>query len=226
MCQSEHDAIIHAAVRCTSGYDVTGVRLCICARHCLIQKNGVGDLQKGEKYALFLMFMKSGFIYTCRYCNMDFIVLSTLAGVKLPCVVLPYDIGCQYSKSFMCHMEEFPDDMKIDLNTQVDIGIPGWHINRHGLDCKANFNLSFMDGIGQTCGEEVETTWAHTNVLGISVQKMGLGTCHETFNDYWNGWNFCKIVGFRGWLLFSLFSYPISDETQAYYFLNGSSTPG
>jgi hypothetical protein len=173
----------------------------------------------------FLMFMNSGFIYARRYCNMDFIVLSTLAGVKLPRVILPYDIGCQYLQNFTRRMEEFPDDMKIDPNTQIDIGIPGWHINGHGPDCKANFNLSFMDGIGQTCGEEVETTWAHTNVLSASVWEMGPGARHETLNDHWNGWNFRKIVGFRGWLL-SLFSYPISDGTQAHYFLNGSSAPG
>lgn len=165
-------------------------------------------------------------MYACRYCNMDFIVLSMLAGVKLPRVVLPYDIGCQYLKTFTRWMEEFPNNMKIDSNTQVDIGIPGWHINGHGLDCKANFNLSFMDGIGRTCGEEVETTWAHTNVLGASVREMGPGAHHETLNDHWNGWNFQKIVGFRGWLLFSLFSYPISDGTQARYFLNCSSMPG
>lgn len=104
-------------------------------------------------------------------------------------------------------MEEFPDDMKIDLNTQLDIAIPSWHINRYGLDYKANFNLSYMDGIGRTCGEEVETTWAHTNVLGASIREMCPGARHETLNDHWNGWNFWKIVCFCGWLSFLPFSY-------------------
>ncbi|KAF8498956.1 hypothetical protein F5888DRAFT_1612042, partial [Russula emetica] len=48
-CQSEHDALVQAAVRCTPGYSATGVGLCICPRHCLIRKNGAGDLQKGER---------------------------------------------------------------------------------------------------------------------------------------------------------------------------------
>ena len=48
-CQSEHDALVRAAVRCTPGYKVTGVILVLCPRHGLVQKNGVGDLQKGEK---------------------------------------------------------------------------------------------------------------------------------------------------------------------------------
>jgi hypothetical protein len=48
-CKSEHDAVVRAAVRCTPGYSVTGTGLCVCARHCLVRKNGAGDLQKGEK---------------------------------------------------------------------------------------------------------------------------------------------------------------------------------
>jgi hypothetical protein len=48
-CQSEHDALVRAAVRCTPGYKVTGTILVLCPRHGLVRKNGVGDLQKGEK---------------------------------------------------------------------------------------------------------------------------------------------------------------------------------
>ncbi|KAF8222619.1 hypothetical protein L208DRAFT_1321523, partial [Tricholoma matsutake] len=50
-CQSEHDALVRAAVRLTPGYKVTGVILVICPRHGLIQRNGVGNLQKGERYS-------------------------------------------------------------------------------------------------------------------------------------------------------------------------------
>jgi hypothetical protein len=48
-CQSEHDALVRAAVRSTPGYKATGVILVLCPRHGLVRKNGVGDLQKGEK---------------------------------------------------------------------------------------------------------------------------------------------------------------------------------
>ncbi|KAM6497206.1 hypothetical protein JOM56_007679 [Amanita muscaria] len=179
-CQSEHDAIVRAAVRCTPGYRVTGTGLCLCPRHGLVRKNGVGDLQKGEKY-----------------CNMDYIVLSALSGTTLPRVVISYDIGCQWSKNLRRRMEEYPDEMKLDPNMQIDIGIPGWHINGHGEKCKSNFCLSFMPGVGRTCGEDVETAWAQTNSLGTSVREMGPGARHETLNDQWCGMNFRKIVGFR-----------------------------
>ena len=48
-CQSEHDALVCAAVRSTPSYKVTGTILVICTHHGLVQLNGVGDLQKGEK---------------------------------------------------------------------------------------------------------------------------------------------------------------------------------
>jgi hypothetical protein len=44
--------------------------------------------------------------------------------------------------------------------------------------------------------EEVETSWAHTNSLGMSVCEVGPGAHHETLNDHWNAWNFHKIVRF------------------------------
>ena len=48
-CQSEHDALVCAAVHSTPGYKVIGTMLVLCPRHGLGCKNGVGDLQKGEK---------------------------------------------------------------------------------------------------------------------------------------------------------------------------------
>lgn len=128
---------------------------------------------------------------------MDYVIFSALIGVTLPRVVLSYDIMCQWSKNFRKRMETYPDNMKINPATTVDVAIPTWHINGHGDNCKNNFSLSYMPGAGRTCGEDVETTWAHTNALAPSVREMGPGARHETLNDHWNGWNFRKIVNFR-----------------------------
>jgi len=197
-CRSEHDAIVRAAVRGSSGYNVTGAGLVLCPRHCLVRKNGVADLQKGEKYvSCRYLFRKSWLTAISRYCNMDYIILSTLAGIQLPRVVISYDIGCQWSKHFRRRMQEFPDDMKLDPNMEIDVGVPSWHINGHGDNCRSDFYMGYMQGVGRTCGEEVETTWAQTNALGTSIREMGPGARHETLNDHWCGWNFRKIVGFR-----------------------------
>ena len=87
--------------------------------------------------------------------------------------------------------------MQIPETTQVEVAIPGWHINGHGDACRNKFNLSYMEGVGRTVGEDIETTWAGTNPLASSVREMGPAAWHNTLNDHWNGWNFCKIVGFR-----------------------------
>jgi hypothetical protein len=94
-------------------------------------------------------------------------------------------------------MAGFPDEMKLDAYMKIDVGIPSWHILGHGDKCKSDFCLSYMPGVGRTCGEEVETTWAQTNSLATSIREMGPGARHETLNDQWCGWNFRKIVGFR-----------------------------
>lgn len=93
-------------------------------------------------------------------------------------------------------MANFPEAMQIPDTTRVDVAIPGWHINGHGTKCRNNFNLSYMEGAGRTTGEDIETTWAGTNLLAPSIQEMGPAAQHDTLNDHWNGWNFHKIVGF------------------------------
>ncbi|KAM6497786.1 hypothetical protein JOM56_005734 [Amanita muscaria] len=179
-CQSEHDAIVRATVRSTPGYAVTGTIIVICPRHGLVRKNGAGDLQKGE-----------------RYCNVDFVVLMALIGIQLLRIVITYDIVCQWSRNFLHRMKEFPEHMWLKPGTQIDVGVPSWHINGHGADCRANYCLGYMDGVGRTCGEEIESSWSQTNALGTSTREMGPGARHETLNDQWGGYNFRKIVGFR-----------------------------
>ena len=197
-CESQHDALVRAATRSSPGYAVSGTVAVICSRHCLIRKNGAGDLQKGEKYVVLtlLVFSSADFV-PCRYCNVDFIIFAALIGVNLLRIILTYDIACQWSTNFRKRMEEFPEEMQITDTTQVDVAIPGWHINGHGKTCREKFNLSYMEGAGRTVGEDIETTWAGTNPLAPSVREMGPAARHDTLNDHWNGWNFRKIVGFR-----------------------------
>ena len=152
--------------------------------------------EKGKlKSILFMMLLTNHMI---RYCNMDYIILSALLGITLSWIILTYDIACQWSKNFKKRMiENFPEHMRISDQTMINTAIPSWHINGHGDSCRQNFCLGYMKGAGRTCGEEVEVSWSHTNPLGPSVREMGPAARHETLNDHWNGWNFCKIVGFR-----------------------------
>ncbi|KAJ7851560.1 hypothetical protein B0H13DRAFT_2360052 [Mycena leptocephala] len=44
-------ALNYANTKFSKGYSTTGVGMGVCARHEFVQANGVGDLQKGERYA-------------------------------------------------------------------------------------------------------------------------------------------------------------------------------
>ena len=129
---------------------------------------------------------------------MDFITLSAVIGIMLVWLVITYDIGCQWSKNLYTRMEEFPEHMRISEGVKVGVGVPSWHINGHRKKCQDDYNLGYMKGTGRTCGEEIETSWSHTNALGASVREMGPGAHHETLNDHWNGWNYRKVVGLSG----------------------------
>lgn len=43
-------AVDHANTKYSAGYATTGAGCCTCGRHEVVFGNGVGDLQKGEKY--------------------------------------------------------------------------------------------------------------------------------------------------------------------------------
>jgi len=131
-------------------------------------------------------------------------------GVALLHIVITYDIICQWSKNFRKHMQTYPENMWIPEMTQVEVAIPGWHINGHGKGCWANFNLNYMEGAGRMVSEDIKTTWAGTNQLAPSVQEMGPAARHDTLKDQWNGWNFQKIVGFHMAFLLAFNSSPYS----------------
>jgi hypothetical protein len=46
-------ALDHANTKFSRGYGSTGAGMGLCARHEFIQRNGAGDLQKGERYIIF-----------------------------------------------------------------------------------------------------------------------------------------------------------------------------
>ena len=141
-----------------------------------------------------------------RFANIDYVILTTAKGIRVIRIVLTFDVNCQYSKKFFEQMKDFPLEMWIDENTVVEFAIPSWHINAHGADCRADFGLSYRDGVGggRTCGEEVEGTWAGTNPLGPSTREMGPGARHETLNGQWGGLNFRRILNFRKFIFSSL----------------------
>jgi hypothetical protein len=94
-------------------------------------------------------------------------------------------------------MDSYLEHMRLDLDhIQVEKAVPSFHIRAHGPSCQQAFALAYMLYVGHTAGEEVETGWAHMNVVSASVQEMAPGHRHESLNDHWGGWNFQKMVTF------------------------------
>ena len=67
--------------------------------------------------------------------------------------------------------------------------------------------------MARTCGDEIESSWSQTNVLGASVREMASGGRHETLNDHFNGANVRKVVNLRK--LCILFTVHTTDSLGA-----------
>ncbi|KAJ7301784.1 hypothetical protein DFH08DRAFT_723840 [Mycena albidolilacea] len=167
-------ALLQKDTRMTTGLRVSGVGGCVCARHECMRPNGLGDLQKGE-----------------RYCNMDWIVFSAIMGLMMLFLTISYDIACQWKVNVPERMARLPSEMHVDLSkVQVQFGLPVWHAGSH--DCREDNSLSFKPGVGKTDGEGIERTWAVLNPAALATKEMGLGNRADVLDDRIDNHNFLK----------------------------------
>ncbi|KAJ7169138.1 hypothetical protein C8R43DRAFT_1121027 [Mycena crocata] len=172
-------ALTQKDTRNTTGLRVSGVGGCVCARHECIRPNGLGDLQKGERYA-----------------NMDYILMSALTGFNLMELGISYDIACQWKKNFDVRMQRLPETMRLDFkDVLLDSGLPVWHALAHEDLCAALNNLTYILGVGRTDGEGVERLWAFLNSCAYQSKEMGLGNRADTIEDKLDSHNFLKNIG-------------------------------
>ncbi|EMD40257.1 hypothetical protein CERSUDRAFT_28712, partial [Gelatoporia subvermispora B] len=176
-CSAEHNAIIKANLH-KKGYIASGVGAVLCGRHALVRKTGVGDLQKGEKF-----------------CNMDYLLLSTLINVFAYWLLITYDIACSFYKNFNRRNRHYRADLQTDLDhVNIRWAIPKEHLAVHGPN-HSQFSLNFLPFVGRTYGEGIESSWAHINPVALSAQEMGPGMRHEVLDDHWGAWNWRKVAG-------------------------------
>ncbi|KAF7312905.1 CxC2 domain-containing protein [Mycena kentingensis (nom. inval.)] len=172
-------ALLQKNTRMTAGLRVSGVGGCVCARHEIVRPNGLGDLQKGE-----------------RYSNMDWIVFSALMGVLLLLVTISYDIACQWKKNIASRMRALPESMQKDLTqTTVQFGLPVFHADCHEEDCRCENKLSLQSGVGGTDGEGVERVWSGLNPAAFSTKEMSLSNRADALDDRIDNHNHLKNLG-------------------------------
>ncbi|KAK7045182.1 CxC2 domain-containing protein [Favolaschia claudopus] len=172
-------ALLQKDTRNTTGLRVSGVGGCVCARHESMRPNGIGDLQKGERYA-----------------NMDYIVMAALAGFSLLWLTISYDIGCQWKLKIEERMDKLPASMRLPLkDINVQYGLPVWHASSHNEDCQNQNSLSFRPGVGRSDGEGVERTWGVLNPAAFSTKDAGIGMRADVMEGKIDNHNFLKNIG-------------------------------
>ncbi|TDL19767.1 hypothetical protein BD410DRAFT_751691, partial [Rickenella mellea] len=183
-CDSTFRAIDHANTRSNEGLSATGVAGVTCARHAINRANGFGDLQRGE-----------------RYCNMDYVVLSTLSGTTVKKLILSYDIACQWFKNLHSRISAYPEKMRLDMiKVETDAGIPKLHCKGHGPKCQTCWSFNYIKGSARTCGESIEQIWSGHNAVSMSTREMTPGSRQNTIDDHLGSWNFRKVVGLGKYL--------------------------
>ncbi|KAJ7462644.1 hypothetical protein B0H11DRAFT_1734840 [Mycena galericulata] len=173
-------ALDYANTKFSRGYSTTGVGMGVCARHEFVQANGVGDLQKGERFA-----------------NMDYIFGSILRH-KDPKLrkIISYDIVCQWWLHLMERLQKLPKLVRLTIILQLfRFVIPKMHIHAHTLACQILFSLNLVPGSGQTDGEGIERPWASIGAIATSTRVSGPGARHDALDCHWNFWNWLKTIG-------------------------------
>ncbi|KAJ7173531.1 hypothetical protein C8R46DRAFT_1161384 [Mycena filopes] len=174
-------ALLQKETRTTSGLRCSGVGGCVCARHGVVRPQGLGDLQKGERYA-----------------NMDYILLSALLGVTLLAITISYDIACQWKINLSKRAATIAKTTTLSTRLEefeIQFALPVWHAAAHEVTCQTQNSLSYTVGVGRTDGEGIERTWAILNPLGYSTKEMGYGARHDALENKVDHLNWEKNIG-------------------------------
>ncbi|KAK7002264.1 CxC2 domain-containing protein [Favolaschia claudopus] len=171
-------ALLQKDTRVTTGLRCSGVGGVVCARHEVVRPQGLGDLQKGERYA-----------------NMDYILLSSLLGLTAMYLAISYDIACQWRIKFPQRMKEMPERLRLDLaKLTVLFALPVWHAAAHERNCQVQNSLSYTVGVGRTDGEGIERVWSRVNGLAWATREKGRGGRADAIEDEVDYLNFEKNV--------------------------------
>ncbi|KAF7305707.1 CxC2 domain-containing protein [Mycena chlorophos] len=173
-------ALMQKDTRQTAGLRVSGVGGCVCARHGVVRAQGLGDLQKGERYA-----------------NMDYILMQALTDERVEQLVLSYDISCQWKIHLRERVKKIVQGTGAkDLEAfRIRFALPVWHAAAHEISCREALSLSHAPGVGRTDGEGIERTWAVLNPISFATKEMGAGNRLDTIEDKVDHVNFEKNIG-------------------------------
>ncbi|KAJ7027839.1 hypothetical protein C8F04DRAFT_1212338 [Mycena alexandri] len=160
-------ALLQKDTRLTTGLRCSGVGGVVCARHEVVRAQGIGDLQKGERYA-----------------NMDYILVFAILGITALYLAISYDITCQWQINIRKRLEKMPEHLVIDLSAiTLLFALPVWHAAAHEEACQNENSLTYQDGVGRTDGEGIERTGSVLNPISWATKEMTRGARADSMED-------------------------------------------
>ncbi|KAF7376804.1 CxC2 domain-containing protein [Mycena sanguinolenta] len=179
---SGFQAMSLANTKHTKGLRSTGVAGVTCSRHNMWRPNGIGDLQVGE-----------------RQCNVDFVLLAALIGLRLLWLIISYDIACQFAINFWSCMTQLLAHMQLTIEQKnVWWKVPNFHLPDHKPKCHSPYSFHWMWGAGMSHGEGIEQNWSFSNGTAASTRLMGPGSRQATLEDIFGFHNYNRTLAMRG----------------------------
>ncbi|KIK34019.1 hypothetical protein CY34DRAFT_18005 [Suillus luteus UH-Slu-Lm8-n1] len=176
---SNHNAMNMAETKLLQGLAATGVGMVDCAWHNFKCPNGIGDLQKGEKYI-----------------NIDYLFFSTLRNNCHNVLNMSYDIACQWHKNLQSRMELLPKSHHLSyLRIFIRFFVPKFHLPAHIKKCQTMFSFNFTHFVGCMDGEAPEHGWSNIHLVASSTKAMGPSCRRDTLDDHFRDWNWKKVIG-------------------------------
>src|ERR1700677_4446509 len=69
LCDSDLKAVYHGSSKFSTNYRNSGAGAALCGCHTLVRKNGLGDLQKGERYVIVSLPLNSYILIKEQVCK-------------------------------------------------------------------------------------------------------------------------------------------------------------
>jgi hypothetical protein len=128
---------------------------------------------------------------------MDYIFLSSIAGIWIYRLNHSYDISCQWKVNLWPRISLYPADMQPTVKKEeCDHMVPKFHHAAHTTDCQGENSFNYQPGVGRTEGEGSERAWSGFNQIAPSAKELGPGGRHDLIDFRIDHYNWRKVVNY------------------------------
>ena len=134
-----------------------------------------------------------------RYCNMDFLFLSSIIYTIILNIILSYNIACQWCINFLLRLDQdsTPEFLRSSVLKKITFLVPKFHLEAHTTKCHAPYSFNYAVGVARTDGEVVERNWSLLNGIARSLSQMTPGGRSDTMDAFCNSLNWRKTIEAR-----------------------------